>query len=345
MMVIERKSLGVCMEVNVPLVFRRPVRVCSLSWVALACLVSVLVLPSPLLAQDDVAAAARAFAQAQTAEMNGDPARAAQLYEMAHANAPAAAALRSALRMRLEAGHMASAATHAANLLKDYGDNPASAELAQPVLDEQAPKLVRVEVTCDKPCVPLVGAAVVVTTPNTEQVFFELPGSIDVSAQFDGEGVESQTQDGAAGQTLSFEFVAPEVKPDVVVQQQQVLVERGVDLPPWIAMTVGGATVVVGGLAIWSGLDTLQYADSYSVYDHDAESTFNKGVGLENRTNALIGVTAFLGVATGVLAILTDWDALFGTEAAAEPGTEPVDVQVSAAHLPGGGFIGVNGSF
>ena len=67
---------------------------------------------------DDVNGAAKAFSQAQQAMLAGDTARAAEMYELADELAPSAPALRNAARARLAAGHDATAATLAAQLLR-----------------------------------------------------------------------------------------------------------------------------------------------------------------------------------------------------------------------------------
>src|ERR1700748_2721708 len=66
---------------------------------------------------DDVSGAANAFSRAQKAELSGDFASAAELYELADGLAPAPEALRSALRSRKSAGELDLAAVHAEELL------------------------------------------------------------------------------------------------------------------------------------------------------------------------------------------------------------------------------------
>ena len=68
----------------------------------------------------DLQAAAEAFQQGQRAQVRGDFAQAAEMFDLANHSAPSAAALRSAIRMHQSAGHHAAAATRAAHALATY---------------------------------------------------------------------------------------------------------------------------------------------------------------------------------------------------------------------------------
>jgi hypothetical protein len=74
----------------------------------------------------------------------------------------------------------------------------------------------------------------------------------------------------------------------------------------WTFIGAAAATAVAGGLALWSGLDTLSARDRY-VADPTAER-YHDGVSREKRTNWLIGGTAVLGAATlGLGLFVTRW--------------------------------------
>lgn len=74
----------------------------------------------------------------------------------------------------------------------------------------------------------------------------------------------------------------------------------------WTFIGAAAATAVAGGLALWSGLDTLSARDRY-VADPTAER-YQDGVSREKRTNWLIGGTAVLGAATlGLGLFVTRW--------------------------------------
>jgi hypothetical protein len=66
------------------------------------------------------------------------------------------------------------------------------------------------------------------------------------------------------------------------------------------------ATVVVGAVALWSGLDTLSARDRYR--DNPTQAGYNDGVNRERRTNVLIAGTAVLGAGTLALGLFeTKW--------------------------------------
>jgi hypothetical protein len=105
-------------------------------------------------------------------------------------------------------------------------------------------------------------------------------------------------------------------------------------LSPVVIAIGAGATAVAAGFLIGSGLDTLSARDAYVAAP--TEAGFNDGTGRELRTNALIGVTAALGVATAVGAVFfTQWS---GRRA-------PTAVSFGAGPLPGGAHASVIASF
>jgi hypothetical protein len=74
----------------------------------------------------------------------------------------------------------------------------------------------------------------------------------------------------------------------------------------WTFVGAAAATAVVGGLALWSGLDTLSARDRY--VEEPTKERYDDGVKKETRTNILIGGTAALGAATLALGIFaTRW--------------------------------------
>lgn len=88
-------------------------------------------------------------------------------------------------------------------------------------------------------------------------------------------------------------------------------------LHPAIAISVGGAALVAGGLIVWSGLDASSRNDTFTEYANatpaspaarvEGQRLYDQTRSAEKRTNALIGVAAALGVAAGVLFVFTDF--------------------------------------
>src|SRR5689334_14488711 len=99
---------------------------------------------------DDVNGAAKAFSQAQQAMAANDPAHAAEMYELADELAPSGPALRNAARARLAAGHIATAATLAAQLLQRYSNDKESRSVAEAILSDLAPRLTQLEIVCSE---------------------------------------------------------------------------------------------------------------------------------------------------------------------------------------------------
>ncbi len=132
----------------------------------------------------------------------------------------------------------------------------------------------------------------------------------------------------------------PEPEPDITPAPEA---EGSSGLPMPIVLATAGAAVVAGGLVIWSGLDAVSKNDDYEAYVTGAGANLSQGEALladvesaETRTNVLIGVTATLGVAAGVLAIFTDW----GSDDTEEPTVTP-EVAVGAD----GFFVGATQRF
>ena len=72
-------------------------------------------------------------------------------------------------------------------------------------------------------------------------------------------------------------------------------------------MIAGAAvTVVLGGITIWSGLDTLSARDDFM--SKPTRAGYDDGVAREHRTNWLLGATTVAGVATVAIGVLSAVD-------------------------------------
>ena len=91
--------------------------------------------------------------------------------------------------------------------------------------------------------------------------------------------------------------------------------DRGGLAPTWVYVGAG-LTAVLGGVTIWSGLDTQSSFNDYEealaageLTQSQADRAVDDGQSKESRTNILIGLTAAAGVTTAALAIFAvDWD-------------------------------------
>jgi hypothetical protein len=266
---------------------------------------------SPVFAQErDVAGAAQSFGEAQQAELRGDYQAASRLYGLADELAPAAEALRGAARTAQLAGLDATAATHAEALLSREHD-AASRTLAEDILRSTAAKLTRLHITCDAPCNVLIDGRMTAARVGQEHVLYARPGERGVSATFEGNSTKPQLLTLTAGSALDLTFSAASlIPPSAVAAAETTPVSEQPEshkLSPWYLGSAAAATVVAGGLTIWSGLKVKSKHDDYDPASETAQADYDEGRKLEKQTNALIGVTSAFAVATVALAFFTDF--------------------------------------
>ena len=267
----------------------------------------------------DVHSAAAAFEEGQRAQLRGDFAQAADLFEIADRSAPSPAALRSAIRNHRAAHQSARAATLAAEAQSRYPEDAETRALAEETLSALTPTLGHVGVRCASECsVTLDGRALVSHAITAYDVYVD-PGEHTVVGSWGGEGVDRQTFDVQAAQEITLELVAPApVAEPVVVHEPVVPPSHEPDDPvpppqpassgvhPALFGTLAGLTLVGIAVTIGSGIDTLNAAADYRA--DPTHARYDDGVGRELRTNVLIGVTAAFAVAALVTVFFTDWD-------------------------------------
>jgi hypothetical protein len=302
-------------------------------------------------AADDVAGAASAFSRAQRAELSGDHARAAELYELADSMAPAPEALRSALRARLAAGQKAIAAARADALKTRYPEDAESKALAEKTLADLGAQLGRFEVTCrPRACNVIVDGEAAGTDAQTSQVIYLEPGSHQIAAAFGSLRADAQPVEVKAGESTQIAFDAPPepVEPtpsggseglssgSLTGDVSRDSAGGGGLSPAWFAV---GAIVTagVGAAAIWSGIDTLNQRDEYD--KNRTEKGYQDGLDLERRTNVLIAGTGVAAVCTVVIAGFTNWSG------SPKPQAKMRGLRVDVRGAPGGAGIGLHGSF
>lgn len=297
--------------------------------------------------QGDVTAAARAYSQAQAAELAGDHALAAEMYELANSIMPAPEALRSAVRQRLQLEHFSLAATHALELLRLYPDDAKSRRLAERVLDDTRDDLARLFVRCPSECRLSIDDVAAGTGFATEHEFFAEPGEHLLQAHFgrDG-GVTERPLRAQAGERTMVSLRAPppppepEETPGLGGADQE---EEPSGLTPWVFYGAAVVTAGLAGVAVWSGVDTKQFHDD--VYDPAtgySMETYNEGQDREKRTNILMGVAIGWAVVTAGLAVFfTDWSG-DEDEEGEESDTGP---RIDVAVTPKGGGLTISSEF
>lgn len=303
---------------------------------------------------DDVNGAAKAFSQAQQAMAANDPAHAAEMYELADELAPSAPALRNAARARLAAGHIATAATLAAQLLQRYSNDKESRSVAEAILSDLAPRLTQLEIVCSEECtLALDGKAASTTKPRTNHVLYVQPGARTLTATFEGEREAKAQVTALAGKSKQVKLEAPakpEPKPAAPVSEGTSATttvplgpttvksesSRGIGRK-WFVIAAG-ATVGLGVAATLRGFATLDTRDAIKDAtamgdDATARTLYDKGRSQQLQTNILLGATAAVGATAVVLAVLADWSPHAETPA------------VSVAPTSGGAAVVFGGSF
>lgn len=262
-------------------------------------------------AQQDVAAAAEAFGTAQRAEFARDWGRAADFYEMADSLAPSKEALRSAAKARFSAEDLASAATLALALKRRYGDDEKSLDVADRILEETSPALVRVKLRCDNPCVVSANGRAAGDVRNLTHEFFADPGALDLTASFADGSAADTTVEGTRGATLNVRLIQPTPPPvsarlpDVEEEEPAPRARGRRTLPPVYFIAGAVVTLASASALTWSGLDVLAQNEDFEM--DPTQSRLDRGQRAQLRTNVLIATTVTFGVATAVLGVFTDW--------------------------------------
>lgn len=298
--------------------------------------------------------AADAFDEGTRAFKSGRFEEAADLFETADRLAPNASALGNAIRARRSAKQGAKAATLAATALARFPDDAPLRDLAQGVLKANERLYFRVKVSCQPACSLVVDEKVFGSQSQLSAVIFLDPGEHTIKAGWSQGRTRTASIQAQKGGSDAVSLEAPPLPPPPASSSapppppppasSAPVVEPApsTGLSPWFFIAGVGATVVVGGLATWSGLDTLSNPGPDRVRDACAGKSrdcplFKEGLDKERRTNTLLVVTGVVGVATGVVAYFTDWKAPpFGEKRPTE------SARVTPWIAPEGGRMGVS---
>jgi hypothetical protein len=288
-------------------------------------LISAILTAAPA-ARADVSAAARAFSDGQTAQLEGDYDHAAQSFELAYSNAPSKEALRSAIRARQLAGQLARAATLAELLLVKYADDPPSTKLANDVLAEARPKLGRVTVTCAPRCALAIGGRAMSLPAAETQVVYVVAGRHTLEATFDDARTATHEIAAVAGADNEVRLVPPAPapaptgapaaapaapsRPEATVKRARTEPAAPRGLPRIVPLTGVTVAVALAGVGVWSGLDTNKAHDAY--VKNPTHEAFTAGQSKQLRTNILFGSAIAVGAATAAVAIW--WTRWSGSE-------------------------------
>jgi tetratricopeptide (TPR) repeat protein len=285
--------------------------------------------PASAITAEDRARAAAKFHEGEAAFKRHAYSEAADDFEAAYAIAPHPFALWNAADSREKAGDLARAANLCARYLRESPANDANRSEAAARLASLTPRLSRVTITA-----PGGDGATIDGAPAPSFELFVDPGDHLVAAKFPDGPAErrvSLVAGARASITLEPERARPRPapfsamggeRPDVIfAARSQKPLGRG-----WI---VGGAaaTAALGGLVLWSGLDTHSAYQAYA--KEPTRAGFDDGVSKERRTNVLVVATGVAGAATLTLALFAvEW------HPSADPSTTMrIDVVPSGARL------------
>lgn len=284
---------------------------------------------------EDVHAAAAAFGEGQRAQLQGDYARAADLFELADRSAPSAAALRSAIRNHRAAGQLARAATLALVATRRHPEDAETTALAREVIAAATPALARLRVRCAPECAVAVdGRAIGASAADEIEAFLD-PGERALTASWAGRDPVRQVIALEAGGARELSLEAPperaaeperQVEPAPDPEEAAVPIDDAIARPaidpgsaggpargergggglsPVVLGVGAGLTAIALGAAIGVGVDTLAARDAY-VAD-PTRARYEDGVVRQSVTTGLFVGAGALGIATLVIALFTDW--------------------------------------
>jgi hypothetical protein len=252
-------------------------------------------------------------------------AEAAEHFEAADTHAPSSNALALAMRSRAEAGQYAKAATLAELVLVRHPDNSELVAQAQATISAHSAELSRIDIECKTRCELVIDQKLVHGFAKTEWRVYLDPGRHEVVANFEEEREAVAQTEVVVGQTTTLTLEAPAptaVPPAEPPKVASVVAPPAVDvtpekprhgLPPTVFWIGVGATAVLGGVTVWSGIDTATNPGPDAVREAcvgqgSSCPEYQEGRRKQLRTNLLLGGTALMAVATAVTGIfVTDF--------------------------------------
>jgi hypothetical protein len=310
---------------------------------------------------EEIKAAEGDFNRGREAYKAGSYSEAAEYFESADAHAPNDKVIELAIRAREKSGpeNLDRAATLAGLALERYPTNDAIKKLAAPLIERAKPQLLAVTIECNEPCSLLDGTRIVHGAPATRRVVYLNPGDHTIRAAWSDDRTDSKNVSGKAGESAALQFMAPPMpKKEEAPPPPAPTTNTGANpmadqgkpseakpFSPIVFWSGLGATVLLGGITTWSGIDTINNPGKDKVRSHcnptpqpDCQSLYDQGRSAQTRTNVLIGATSVVGVATAVIgAFFTDWG---GGKEGAAASTAKVSPFVGYQNGPALGAVG-----
>jgi len=261
---------------------------------------------SPSTSVGDREKAADAYDQGTSAYLSERYELAAHWFERAYRLVPTSTALLQAVRAHHKAGDSIRAANLALQLRDDYPSDARSKQVTDVVIASAKRTSVLVKAECEEECTLELDGALI-----RHPTFFVTPDVEHALKAVFSDGETSVFVQGAAGDIEAVTLGAPAAPPPPPI-------------PRWAFFSSLGATVALGAVTVWSGIDAnngvgtyesaAQTANSPGINNggsptpqEQAQSLLEEGRSKERRTNILIGVTAGMAATTAVLGVFTNW--------------------------------------
>jgi hypothetical protein len=261
---------------------------------------------------------------------------AAKHFENAFFAAPNPAEIRSAIRARRDAGQLARAATLAAIGERRFPGDMATAKLAEDTIAQARPRVQELHLTSDLEYGVAIDEKAVASGRVKETRVFVDPGSHELLVSWPDDRSTRIAIDAQPGSTRTVQLEPPpaELPPPVTpptpppaplpvqapvaappppVTPAPPLPSSSRTLPPSVFLVGAGLTAVGVGLSVWTYAYATGHPGRQAVEDNCATqgtscSFYQEGLRNQNLAFATIGVTAGIGVATGVIGIFfTRW--------------------------------------
>lgn len=250
-------------------------------------------------------------------------------FENADRAVPNADTLRIAIRARREAGQLDRAATLAALGLNRDPKHKALRNYAEATLALAEKQLHEVEIHCEPECSVAVDNRVTPYEQVGRAILYLEAGEHSIVAGWSGNRTQARQLEAIAGGKSTLGFEAPPEEPEPTAAplteapEADDLVDghpgetaelRSSGLPPHVFWAGAGLTAVLGGVTIWSGLDTQanpgpDKVRAECVGQGESCSLYQDGLAKQRRTNILLLSTGVAGVATTLIGIFaTDWE-------------------------------------
>jgi hypothetical protein len=286
---------------------------------------------------EDRAKAAEAYDQATSAYLSERYELAAHWFERAYRLAPTSTALLQAVRAHHKAGNSVRAANLSLQLRDKFPSDQRANKVASQLIEDLRPLHALIETRCERECTLELDGALL-----QHSTFFVSPDvEHALKAAFENGETSTYVQAGAGERkVVNVASPAPPAPPPI---------------PRWGFFTSLGATVAMGAVTVWSGIDANNGVSAYESAARTASSPginsgssptpadraqalLDEGRKKERRTNILIGVTAGMAVTTAVLGVFTNWKG-----ESREPSARRIEPAVGVSTK--GGLLTVKGRF